>query len=145
MQVLSVNQYASGISRLFAYFIDHILVSAIFSILFWHWWHPLIWSDYDFTFSFHVWGHRILYGFVLLVYYAFMESSQYQATLGKMALGIKVVDQNNERISLGRAVLRNLSKYLSYLILCIGYIMIIFDERKQGLHDKIADTFIVKV
>jgi uncharacterized RDD family membrane protein YckC len=74
-----------------------------------------------------------------------MESSQYQATLGKMALGIKVVDQNNERISLGRAVLRNLSKYLSYLILCIGYIMIIFDERKQGLHDKIADTFIVKV
>jgi uncharacterized RDD family membrane protein YckC len=146
MQVISVNQYASGLSRLVAYIIDHILLSAVFSMLVWRWWWwtPVIWQGGDFDFSFHVWRYHLFYGLVVLAYYALMESSPYQATLGKIALGIKVVDQNNQRISFARALLRNLSKYLSALILGIGYIMIIFDERKQGLHDKIADTFIIR-
>ena len=73
-----------------------------------------------------------------------MESSKYQATLGKMAMGIKVVNYNGQRLDFTKALLRNLSKFLSAFILGIGYIMIIFDDRKQGLHDKIADTFVVK-
>jgi uncharacterized RDD family membrane protein YckC len=59
-------------------------------------------------------------------------------------MGIKVVNKNNQPLDFSKALLRNLSKLLSAFILGIGYIMIIFDDRKQGLHDKIADTFVVK-
>jgi uncharacterized RDD family membrane protein YckC len=72
-----------------------------------------------------------------------MESSKYQATIGKLALGMKVTDVRQQPIDFSKALLRNLSKYLSALILWIGYIMIIFDDRKQGLHDKIADTLVM--
>ena len=80
-----------------------------------------------------------------MLYYSYMESSKYQATLGKLALGIKVTDVRGGSIDFSKALLRNLSKYLSAFILYIGYIMIIFDDRKQGLHDKIADTLVVNV
>ena len=88
--------------------------------------------------------HNLLREGVLIIYYSLMESSKYQGTLGKIIMGIRVTGLNQERITLGKAILRNLSKILSGLIFGIGYIMIIFDTRKQGLHDKIADTLVVK-
>ncbi len=60
-----------------------------------------------------------------------MESSPKQGTLGKLALGIKVIDYNGERIPFGRASVRFLSKILSILLLCAGFIMIGFTERKR--------------
>ena len=67
-------------------------------------------------------------------------------TLGKMALRIKVVGTDGEDIGYGRALLREVpGKFLSSLILFIGYLMVAFDERKQGLHDKIADTYVIKL
>lgn len=77
-------------------------------------------------------------------YYAGMESSSYQATVGKIALGIQVTDLNGNRISFGRALGRNLAEILSALILLIGYIMVAFTPKKQGLHDMIAGTLVVK-
>jgi uncharacterized RDD family membrane protein YckC len=77
------------------------------------------------------------------LYYAFMESSKYQATLGKMVLGIVVTDMNGQRISFGRAVGRNLAKIVSQIILCIGYLMIAFTQKKQGLHDIMANCLVV--
>ncbi|MDR3634116.1 MAG: RDD family protein [Isosphaeraceae bacterium] len=77
-------------------------------------------------------------------YYAGMESSKYQATLGKMALGLKVVDLNGRRISFARATGRLFSKFLSALICYIGFIMVAFTEKKQGLHDMIAGTLVIK-
>jgi uncharacterized RDD family membrane protein YckC len=77
-------------------------------------------------------------------YYAGMESSSYQATVGKIALGIQVTDLNGNRISFGRALGRNLAEILSALILGIGYIMVAFTAKKQGLHDMIAGTLVVK-
>ncbi len=76
-------------------------------------------------------------------YYAGMESSSYQATVGKIALGIQVTDLNGNRISFWRALGRNLAEILSALILLIGYIMVAFTEKKQGLHDMIAGTLVV--
>jgi len=78
------------------------------------------------------------------LYYSLMESSSWQATLGKRAMDLKVTDEQGQRISLGRALGRTLSKYLSSLILLIGYIMAAFSSRKQALHDKIASTLVVK-
>ena len=77
-------------------------------------------------------------------YYAGMESSSYQATVGKIALGIQVTDLSGNRISFLRALGRNLAEILSALILLIGYIMVAFTPKKQGLHDMIAGTLVVK-
>lgn len=76
------------------------------------------------------------------LYEAFMLSSPYQATLGKMIFGMKVTDLNGNRVSFARATGRHFAKYLSGIILCIGYIMVGFTERKQGLHDMIAGTLV---
>lgn len=77
-----------------------------------------------------------------LLYYSLMESSSRQGTLGKMAVGIKVGDANGNRISFANALGRTASKYISQIILYIGYMMVGWDGRKQGLHDKIANTFV---
>ncbi|NQU78110.1 RDD family protein [Candidatus Falkowbacteria bacterium] len=78
------------------------------------------------------------------LYFAIMESSSTQGTLGKMALGIKVTDMDGNRVSFGRATGRHFAKILSFLILYIGFIMIAFTEKRQGLHDMIAETIVVK-
>ena len=77
------------------------------------------------------------------IYYATMESSSKQATLGKLALGIKVTDMQGQRISFARASGRHFAKYISGLLLGIGFLMIAFSERKQGLHDMMADCLVV--
>jgi uncharacterized RDD family membrane protein YckC len=66
------------------------------------------------------------------------------ATPGKMALGLKVVRPGGGPVSLGRAVGRYFAKMLSYIILCIGYIIIGFDSEKRGVHDMICDTRVIK-
>ncbi|WP_282268105.1 RDD family protein [Stenotrophomonas sp. PS02298] len=78
-----------------------------------------------------------------LMYPAWMHSSKYQATLGKMAVGIKVVRSNGERLTMGRAVGRFFAYILSSITLCIGFVMAAFTERKQALHDIICDTLVV--
>lgn len=77
------------------------------------------------------------------LYYGMMESSQRQATLGKMALGIKVVDLRGERISFARATARHFAKLLSGIILLVGYVMAGFTSRKQALHDLVAGCLVV--
>lgn len=77
------------------------------------------------------------------LYYTLLESSSRRATLGKMALGISVTDMTGDRISFGRANGRYWAKILSSVILMIGYIMAAFTERKQALHDILADTLVV--
>jgi uncharacterized RDD family membrane protein YckC len=72
------------------------------------------------------------------LYSALMESSARQGTLGKMALGIKVTDLNGNRISFGRATGRHFAKFISVMILYIGFMMAGWTERKQALHDMIA-------
>lgn len=78
------------------------------------------------------------------LYFAVMESSPKQATLGKMACRIVVSDVNGGRISFGRATGRHFSKIISTLSLLIGFIMAGFTERKQALHDMIAGTLVIR-
>jgi uncharacterized RDD family membrane protein YckC len=78
-----------------------------------------------------------------VAYAAGMESSSWQATLGKKALGMVVTDVAGNRISLPRAIGRYFAKILSALILLIGFIMVAFTERKQGLHDMLAGTLVL--
>ena len=80
---------------------------------------------------------------IALLYYGFFHASRGGATLGKMAIGIKVVRGNGERLTLGRSIGRYFATILSSLTLLIGYLMAAFTDRKQALHDLICDTVVV--
>lgn len=78
------------------------------------------------------------------LYYALMETSKNQGTLGKMALGLKVTTMDGQRISFGRATGRYFGKIISGLILYIGYILAGLTEKKQALHDIMAGCLVVR-
>lgn len=77
------------------------------------------------------------------LYFSLMESSSWQATIGKRAVGIQVVTTDGGRISFGQATGRYFGKIVSAIILLIGYLMVLWDDHKQALHDKMANTFVV--
>ncbi len=81
---------------------------------------------------------------IFWLYFALMESSKFQGTIGKIVLGIIVTDIDGNRISFARATGRYFGKILSGLILFIGYIMAGFTEKKQALHDMMAGTLVWK-
>ncbi|HKX79278.1 MAG TPA: RDD family protein [Novosphingobium sp.] len=88
-------------------------------------------------------------GFVISVvvwwlYAALMESSSWQATLGKKALGMIVTDDAGNRLSFARATGRHFSHYVSAFILGIGFLMVGWTQRKQGLHDMMAGTLVYR-
>jgi uncharacterized RDD family membrane protein YckC len=73
-----------------------------------------------------------------------MDSSKKQGTFGKSIMGIKVINKNGDKLSFFRAMWRFISKIFSSLILFIGFIMIPFTKKKQGLHDFMAGTLVIK-
>jgi uncharacterized RDD family membrane protein YckC len=73
-----------------------------------------------------------------------MESSPRQATLGKMAMKIIVTDLEGRPISFGRATGRYFAKNFLSAICFIGFLMAIWTQKKQALHDMIAGTLVVK-
>ena len=81
--------------------------------------------------------------FVAYPYFALMESSRWQGTLGKLAMGIKVTDLNGQRISFGRATGRYFLRAVSVVLLMFGY-LVSFSGKKQTWHDYIAKTLMVR-
>jgi len=77
------------------------------------------------------------------LYWAGLESSRYQATLGKLALGICVTDMEGKRISFLRATGRYFGKILSGLTLFLGFMMAGWTKRKQALHDIMASCVVI--
>lgn len=75
----------------------------------------------------------------------FLGHPKMQATPGMMALRIRIVTEEGKRVSYMRAFGRSLGAIVSQFILLIGYLMCAFDSRKQTLHDKMANTYVVKV
>ena len=142
-QAASAAQVAYGgfWIRLVAYIIDAILLSIVVGVL-----ASLLgfnmmetdWERYDPTIN--------LLSFVIgWLYFALMESSERGATVGKMALGLRVVTSNGQRLSFMNATGRYFAKILSAIILGIGFLMIAFTDKKRGLHDMIASTLVIKV
>ncbi len=87
-----------------------------------------------------------LFGYALSFAYYVIFTGHGGQTPGKMALRIKVIRCDGSEISYGRAAFREIpAKFLSGIILCIGYLMVAFDEQKQGLHDRMADTYVIKL
>jgi len=123
--------YASFWQRFFAAFIDGFI---------------LLIPNYIFQFMF---GKETLGDYTASIitgwlYYALLESGSWQATVGKRSLRIKVVDMDGQRISFGQATGRHFGKFISAIILFIGYFMMLWDDKKQTLHDKMAGTLVVE-
>jgi uncharacterized RDD family membrane protein YckC len=78
------------------------------------------------------------------LYWPVMHASAAQATFGKSLLGLKVARVNGGRISILRSFGRELSKIFSGAALMIGYLMAAFTPRKQGLHDLVASTYVMR-
>ena len=77
------------------------------------------------------------------IYFTGLESSAWQATVGKKILGMKVTDAAAERINFVTATIHYISKFLSSFILMNGFIIVVLITNKQGLHDFIAGTIVV--
>ena len=137
-------RYAGFWIRFVAYIIDTFILSTVLILL------GTIWSLKNDDSSIDLATTIAQSGMVLSIsfflhwfYFAIMESSESQATVGKKILGLKVTDEFGQRMSFGRATGRYFSKYISSLILGIGYLMAAFTDRKQALHDKIASTLVI--
>jgi len=79
------------------------------------------------------------------LYHALMESSEWQATLGKKVLGLVVTDMAGQRVSFGRSTGRHFGKLITNLVPAfIGYIMAGFTEKKQALHDMLAGCLVLR-
>ncbi|HKC24628.1 MAG TPA: RDD family protein [Thermoanaerobaculia bacterium] len=70
---------------------------------------------------------------------------RFGATLGKMALRLRVVNPDGSPISYGKAVGRYFAEMLSGLTLGIGYLMAGFDSERRALHDRVASTRVIRV
>jgi len=87
-----------------------------------------------------------VFGILLPLLYYWLFTGLRGQTLGKMVLGIKVVNARGDRPGLGGAALREiLGKLISTIVVCLGFLWIAWDKNKQGWHDWIASTYVVKV
>jgi uncharacterized RDD family membrane protein YckC len=85
-----------------------------------------------------------LFQFIIPAVYTTWFLGKYGATPGKMACKIKVVRSDGEPVGYGRALGRHFAKGLSWIILCIGFLMAAFDDQRRTLHDRICDTRVVR-
>ncbi|MBN9350075.1 MAG: RDD family protein [Chitinophagaceae bacterium] len=85
----------------------------------------------------------IVFLIVNWLYFSLQESSARQATIGKLSAGIKVCTENYERLSFANATGRFFAKILSAAVLFTGFIMVAFNDKKRGLHDRISKTFVI--
>ena len=86
----------------------------------------------------------ILIGGLTALYTVWLESSAWQATLGKKILGLHVVDLDGQRITFWKSASRNFNKSISSLILGIGYLMPLWTAKRQALHDRMARCLVIK-
>ena len=90
-----------------------------------------------------MWPAMLLIVVLGVLYFTVCESSAWQGTLGKLALGIRVTDLEGRRISFPRALGRYFAKFLSAIILGVGFLMVAWTQRKQGLHDMVCGTLVL--
>ncbi|MBU1975275.1 MAG: RDD family protein [Nanoarchaeota archaeon] len=83
-----------------------------------------------------------LVSFAVLILVVYLDGTK-GGTPGKLILGLKIVNEQGKCIGVINAALRYLGKIVSTIILGIGFLMVIWDKKKQGLHDRIADTYVV--
>ncbi len=120
--------YAGIWKRLFAFLID----AAVFVILFW-----------ALTQMAGLTTASVAMVVIIWLYYALLESSPMQASLGKIIMGLKVVDRRGRRLSFWQATERILSKLVTNITFYFGFFVAAFDRKKQTLHDRISHSTVI--
>lgn len=129
--VSTKGEYASFLVRFVAALIDSILVGIVVGIL-------------AAMFGFTGENEANPFGALGIIYYVFM-TYKYSATVGKMAMNIKVQHEDGSGLSLMDVILREVvGKFLSTIVLLLGYFWMLWDPKKQTWHDKLAKSVVVK-
>jgi uncharacterized RDD family membrane protein YckC len=128
------GEYGGFIARFFAFFCDQLIASALLYLVL------ALMLQIGF---FSVGAFVLLAVAVGPVYFAAMQSSSGQATIGKSLLGLKVATVGGDRASFLRNLGREFAKIISAIPLMIGYLMAAFTGRKQALHDMVASTVVL--
>jgi len=116
--------------RLAAFLIDTIILFVVYGI---------VWAITNEVLA------SLVYLVLFFVYFSYFEGSESGQTLGKRALGIRVVDTGGGgALGFGRALIRALSRILSQIPCYLGYFWMLWDDRKQTWHDKLASTAVVR-
>ncbi|MEN8250281.1 MAG: RDD family protein [Bacteroidota bacterium] len=145
-------QYAGFWLRFLAFFIDTIIILLLQLILLLPFFGFIGYEmsitgledlnkEIIFTLAF---GYYVTFMIISWLYFALFHSSSKHATPGKMIVGIRVCHAHKRDLSFSRTSLRYVSKYFSFGILLIGFIIVAFTPRKQALHDFIANTIVIK-
>ena len=142
--LVSAYAFAGFWKRLIAYFLDGIIFSFLFGVL------AFLLGGSIFSINpqnpanlMAIFGIYALIYPAWWLYFALMESSSAQGTLGKKIMGIKVTDMHGYPIGFGHATGRHFSAFITQMTFTIGYLMSAFTARKQALHDMIASTLVV--
>lgn len=131
--------YAGFWIRFLAYLIDAIILGTIARILFGSGAANIDTSGGIMAgFQFNSWRTLITLVYTLGFWIAL------SATPGKMICKLKIVEENGQKLTWQKALLRMVGYVVSAVALFIGFIWIGFDKKKQGWHDKIAHTYVVK-
>jgi uncharacterized RDD family membrane protein YckC len=139
MEIITYNNYADFTKRLLAFIIDRIFIWMFF------------YGVLGYARGIHIYSISSLFGaqsmvveILVMAYFVVCETSSWQGTIGKHLLHLRVVNERYQTISTSQAMWRFTWKYLSALVLMLGFIWVIFDPRRQGWHDKLAHTFVIE-
>ena len=128
-------EYAGRLHRFAAFIVDAIVISVVIGIL-----SAIGVIDLGNPSA----TDQVLEAVISFGYYILLTAA-FGATLGKMALGMKVVDESGQKTDFFKVLIREtIGKIVSAIVLFIGFIWILFDDKRQGWHDKIGGTFVVK-
>ncbi len=127
--VKSEYELAGFVPRVIALFIDGIIISIITGAL----------AGIGSTLG---GGLGIL---IDLAYYWYFWTRNNGQTPGKMVMNIRVIKIDGSALEDGDAIARFIGYIISCVVLCLGFIWVLFDEKNQGWHDKMAGTYVVKV
>lgn len=140
--VPELQLWKRALAFLFDYlFLIHVIVPAVFSV-----------TDYftipdETVYSDHLndsYGPYVVILIIYCLYFSLFESSRLQGTLGKRFFRFKIFDENGDKISFFKALLRSLMKLISIASM-VGVLIIDVNKQRQGLHDKICNTFVKRM
>ena len=141
------SKYAGFWRRLGAFILDTILLSLVTFVVGWSILSLAGYTiDQEYLFESDISALdiiNIIGLFIGFLYFPILEGSRMQATLGKRAFNLKVTNLSGERITVGKAIGRYISKIVSGMTLFIGFLMVVWTDKKQGLHDMLTETLVI--
>ena len=134
-------RYAGFWMRFWAYLLDLIVVGSIERLLV----KPMFrWLDISIT-EFNMFAPISIASALIFYLYFVLMTKYFNQTLGKMVFGIKVIDLKGDNLSWGTILFREwIGRFISATVV-VGYIIVAFLPKKQGLHDLFTDTSVIHV